>query len=302
MSTKSWQLNLKMRCEAVGWRVELSTGNSHFKVYNDKRMLFTFASTPSDKRAMLNALSQAKRAGIEALESAKKLRDERDRLARIETDRASNAAVAAALIAAAPVEFVPPVPVESVEPVESVGPNLGYVNGVAIIAVASAKIKTPIMPEPAVMSDAEELLLEDLTVVYRCAKPAAPRYPDETGACHRTFPSASSLRTHITFHSRKAPDTSVALRTIRDKFEEPPVTDSTKTAASRNGSTAGTPSKLLARVTAAIDATKMMTSGIKNIHNELIVIQNELKTLSVADAETLDKAAQFDALRNMFTR
>src|SRR5262245_21927468 len=85
-----WPENFRRRCESVGWRVELSASN-HYKVYSDERgFLFSFSKTPGDRRALNKAVTDARRHGIEQLETDLKLRVEKERLERLATDREAN--------------------------------------------------------------------------------------------------------------------------------------------------------------------------------------------------------------------
>lgn len=291
MSNQDWQDNFRRRCENVGWTVT-RTNSSHFKVHDGERFLFTYSGTASDRRALLNVLSLAKRAGIEQLETQVKLRNERDRLARIERDRAS-----------VPVIFKEPEMAAEPKPSDD-QPDLGSVDGVAIVAVAQAMFQTPVMPSPGPLSDAQELLLADESVVFRCVKPAAtlPATSGREGICHRTFKSVNSVQAHIRFHSHKSekevPPVTPAVKpnkvTVRSKSTKSEV------AAESTQTTRSDVEKLAERVTDTSDRVGKLITGLQDIILEMSSINHDLAKLQVADAETIDKANQFDALRSIF--
>lgn len=318
MANKDWQRNFQQRCEDVGWRVERS-GSDHMKVYDGSKLLFTYSGTPGDKRTMMNVLSQAKRAGLLELESDRKLERERDRLERIEVDRLKNGhsetAFTAALAAAvAKTAVTNAVSVETAAAVAT-SEDLGDVDGVAVVAVAPAKIKTPVMSEAAPIAGGQELLLADDRVVYRCVRDAAmPHKPELTGTCNKTFDRIGGLQTHITFHSRttlprtprqreaieaavktaarKAVTAARAAQT--EKIEEVAVTAATTApAASRP--------EIASRVTELSLTVDKMLTGMQDVARELVEIRDSLQRLPVADEETLRKAAQFDNLRAMLS-
>jgi hypothetical protein len=331
--TSDWTTNFQRRLEDVGWRVERSKSNQ-FKVYDrSDRQILVFSATPSDHRSMTNALSQAKKAGLLLLESEVKLRRERDRLARLAADRESNGhkperAVPPALFTPPPV----PPPAESTaatmstvaDDAASVGvkthdekvkmsvkpENLGDVDGVAIVAVAPAKIQTPIMTAPAPLADAEELLLADDRVLYRCLKPTPQ------GPCHSTFDTANSLRSHITFHSRRVPPTTPAYRAkqerlVRENVKPPAVATSEEREVAASPKTTTSPTspaatstevdRLRRRVDVLAGAVAETLGGLKKIQAEVAELQCEVNELPLADEETLRKAAEFDKVKSTFS-
>lgn len=294
MSNQDWQNNFIKRCEGVDWRVELSASN-HYKVYSAERgFLFSFSKTPGDKRAMLNAVSAAKKHGIEQLETQVKLQRERERLVRIEKDRETNGFVVSDVTTEADLK-----PAAAVEQ-----PNLGFVNGVQIIAIAPAKIKTPVMTEPRPLADAEELMLADESVVYRCRKPAATtNHPELEGICERTFPVVGSLQAHITYHSRKTmPSVTIANQTrlARASSKEIPEVPTTKTKAEKV-TNANSPTELGKRIDAALDAVGLLAAAATSIKAELTDLKTDLDKIQIADPATVQKAAQFDNLKAMLS-
>jgi hypothetical protein len=320
MSDQKWQDNFKLRCQAVGWRVETSKSN-HNKVFSRSgQLLLTYSGTPSDRRTMLNVLGQAKRAGLEQLEADQRLAAERDRLTRIEVDRTSNGHVESRVT---PPVFVAPVTSDAApfpataEPRSELG--LGQVDGVAIVAVAPAKTQTPVMAQPAPLANAEELLLADGRVLYRCLKPQ----PLTGNPCHRTFETVNSVRAHIIHHARTA-------GSLRDRDVEPvkpvkttkvakpvkpvkPREKSSVTTTASPVSASGEPptespasdrasvTQLQRRVTAITEALELISNGVRAVSQEVSEIQCELNELQVTSAETLRKAEQFDNLKAMLS-
>lgn len=296
----NWQANFKVRCEAVGWTVEKSTSN-HYKV-KDRHgsILFTFPSTPSDKRALLNVIGDAKRAGLEDLEKKNKLRAERDRLQRIEDDRAANAAA-----------------LERADQRSGDGAanaeNLGDVDGVAIVSIAPAKFKTPIMPKSEPLADAEELLLADERIVYRCAKPAAtPRAPELRGSCLRTFDSVGSLKSHISFHTRTKMSVTPRQRAKLEREEAERVKNSATSAVAEPAGVEPivepiveptgnelTVAQLTARLVDAADSVRGLLVSVENLAHDLSLVLNDIPKLHDVDPTIVEKAKRFDALRGM---
>ena len=166
------------RCKKVGWAVAMAN-SGHWRV-DTGRGVFTVAATPTGNQAVRNALGDAKRYGLERLEVAVLEREERIRLAKIEADRAANDAKLAKVGNGAAVSnpfTVPDDEVDSDAKIAGHAPSkmivaenadLGAIDGVAIVVIAPAMIKTPIMPKPGPIRNGEELLLADGRVLYRC--------------------------------------------------------------------------------------------------------------------------------------
>lgn len=288
MAIPDWVQNFRSRLEDVGWNVE-QTKSNHFKVTDPNgKMLLNFSGTPGDNRAMMNALSQAKRAGLLQLETQVKLRREKERLERIQEDRK------AGYVESPKVDFPPPM-----------APNLGVVNGVDIAAIAPAMIKSPLMDKAAPLAGAEELLLVNNQVLYRCAKPAADsRHPEAEGVCHRVFPSAESLRAHITFHNRK-PKKEEESQPVKDTATptasaRPTPRALRKTASSVNGTSPA--ATLSSKVLDLSNTVSKLAAGLQDVVIELSTIKHDLEHLQVADPETIEKAAAFDTIRSVFNK
>jgi len=300
-NVNGWQRNFILRCEAVGWSVERG-GSDHYKVKDQNgKFLFSFGSTSSDQHALKKTVADAKRAGIEQLETLAKLRAEHERLTRIETDRQANA-VALAKVTENLTSSV----------------TLGDVDGVTIIATAPAKIKTPVTPVPKALTDGEELLLADDRVVYRCLKPAATvSHPELTGVCHRIFETASSLSVHISYHSRTSlppmtrkghtkPVRELSVQT--DVKPDPtadaaPVKSTTKSTAksTAKSATSGPALALAQRIETAIKMIDRVAATAATLKLDLTGIKDDLVMLPVVDPEVTEKARQFDTLRGIFT-
>lgn len=284
-----WAKNFKARLEDVGWRVEMS-GTSHHKVFDATgKLLLTFSGTPGGgNRGMMNALAQAKRAGLLTLETNVKLQREKERLQKIESDRAANDEK----LAGVKVQFSAQDVEKDDERDGDALPVLGYVNGVAIVAIAPAMTQTPIMKEAKPLADGSEIMLADHTVLYRCEKPAATATkPDLEGICHRTFESASSLRVHIASHKF----THTTKNFTRKQEDDEPMAAAT----SPNGVPVTT--KISARLNEALESVALLAKGLESVGRELTEIQTDLGKLQVADDDTLKKAAQFDNLKAMLS-
>lgn len=286
MAVPDWVQNFRSRLENVGWTVE-QTKSNHFKVTDaNGKMILNFSGTPGDTRSMMNALSQAKRAGLLQLETQVKLQREKERLERIQADRKAG--------------YVEPPPQVDFQP--PMAPAFGFVNGVEIAAIAPAMVKSPVMDKPGPLAGAEELLLVNNQVLYRCAKPAADsRHPDAEGVCHRVFPSAESLRAHIIFHNRKP------------KKEDEPVNKPTPAAVSSRTRRTATPAVesangasstavLSSKVLDLSSKVSQLAAGLQDVVLELSTIKHDLEHLQVADAETLQKAEAFDTIRSVFNK
>lgn len=295
-----WQANFVKRCEAVGWSVE-RTNSNHYKVKNDQgKFLFVFPTTPGDVRSMQNTLSDAKRHGILELEKDVKLRNERDRLERIQRDREA----AEAVEAEAALERI-----ETALPSkrsDSETADLGTVDGVAIAAIAPALFKSPIMAAPAPFGGAEELLLVDDRIVFRCVKPARTPYRDVEGLCHKTYDNMNSLMAHIRYHGRapwKKGTSSSAPATEQETKSVTETATTTKTTTSPTVQTRdGRRSDVAAldhAISQAQTSIQKVADGLTALVIEFGTIRDAVRNLPVADEEILDKARRFDALRGM---
>ena len=292
VNTNGWQANFIQRCEAVGWSVERTKSN-HFKVRDAKsRFLFTFPTTPGDVRSMQNTLSDAKRHGILDLEKQVKLRDERDRLERIQKDREASEAVEAEATLERIEADLKKID-RSVEHHSDPDPDLGNVDGVAIVMSGPAMYKTPVMSEPRPLHDAEELLLADDKTVWRCLKSAATKFrPDAEGVCHKVYLSVESLKSHLAYHSRIPAATTDS---EREKEEEKVPTP----AQTPNGARPEFDAldRSLAQLQAGI---KKVADTLPNLIIEVGTLRDAVRKLPVVDQATIDKAAQFDALGAIF--
>jgi hypothetical protein len=289
----NWVRNFKARCEDVGWRVDMS-GSSHYKVYDrSDKLILTFAGSPGDRRAMLNALSSAKRAGLEDLEKSIKLRRERDRLQRIENDRAANE-VKLTEVSVKLAGIREKFDAQGDDEVDSDVPGkLGFIDGVAIAAIAPAMIKTPVMKQAAPLNGGSEVMLTDGTVLWRCDRPAATGTKmDIEGDCHRTFASVTSLRVHMGSHTRAADKNVVAAVDQSVARETNPM--STEPKMSPNGVSPN--AQLTARLNSALETVDLMARSLTAVKTELTAIQSDLSKLQVTDDDTLAKAAKFDTL------
>lgn len=305
VNINGWQANFVKRCEAVGWSVE-RTNSNHFKVKNAKgKFLFVFPTTPGDVRSMQNTLSDAKRHGLLELEHNAKLLAERDRLERIQRDREASEAVEAE----AALERIETA--LSSKRSDSETADLGTVDGVAIAAIAPALFKSPVMAAPAPFGGAEELLLVDDRIVFRCVKPARTPYRDVEGLCHKTYDNMNSLMAHIRYHGRapwkKEVDSSAPATATATEQETKSVTKTaTKTATKTTNPTVqmqdGRRSDVAAldhAISQAQTSIQKVADGLTALVVEFGTIRDAVRKLPVADEEIMDKARRFDALRGM---
>ena len=313
---KSAVQDLIARCEAVGWTV-VKTNSNHYKV-DTRKGTFTLPCTPSSDVSVRNSVAEALRHGLEDLEAKLQLRDDKQRLRRIADDRAANDARMARLEAKVR-QFSRTGSVDvdteklTSDPTKDIG--LGLVNGIAIVAIAPAMVKTPIMSEPRPLTDAEELLLANEAIVYRCRRvgpwgTGANLKPDEL--CRATFSTPNSLRTHIRFHTTRAKSDATALPPIDQVKEketersEVPKTTTAPAAIAAPAETVTTTDELKAGLTIALTdlVTKVDRIGAETIdaRNEIIKIVDLVRSLKPEiivqepDPELVAKAAQFDAL------
>jgi len=285
-NVNGWQNNFTKRCEAVGWIVERTKSN-HFKVKDAKgNFLFTFPTTPGDVRAMNNTLADAKRAGLLQLESRVKLVAERDRLERIERDRASMP------------QFVEPV--ASPESVDR--GDLGDVDGVKVVAIAPAMFKTPVMPQAVPLTGGQEIMLSDGRVLFRCLNDADSSLSGGRldGTCHRNFEKVGSLHVHVGFHTRKR----IAATAAELEREDNVVKTIAVTAPERDvAETSSVESELmeidagLVRLQRAIQRVAEQTAPlIVDIEN----VRTAISKLPLVDEATREKIRVFESLRNAF--
>lgn len=285
---------LVKRCEAVGWTVVLS-GGDHWKV-DTRRGIFMIPNTPGDARSMRNSVADAKRFGLDALEAKLVLRTEQDRQERIAADRAANDAKMAKIRGAydARNPFTPPK-----EPDDSVDTdaNLGEVDGVRIAAIAPVRYLHPRSHSGTLstLRNAEELLLVDQRIVYRCANTLPDGKP-----CHATFDNALSLLGHSRRHPIEKENEIVAVK--------PTPADVAK-AASPNGQaplpTATTRELLVTTIEELAGSIFEIGGRLIETRNSLIKMADQVKQLKPEivqvepDPEILAKAAKYDALRGL---
>ena len=188
-SKTSWIEDLVKRCAAVGWEVTYAAGG-HRRIKTHKGKVFQIASTPGDVHSQKNAERAAARHGLEALEEKMALQREKERLERIEADRANG------------VDWK-----EEEKKIEEHKERTKHgfaVGGVLIVDVVQAYGGHPRNPDQMLpIEHGEELLLEDESVIYRCSHPVTLN--DKEQPCGRQFEATGSLRSHIAWHARRKP-------------------------------------------------------------------------------------------------
>lgn len=187
-SQRGRNADLARRCEDVGWDVKIG-GAGHYRVKTHTGQTFSFASTPSDQRSWLNDLAKVRRYGLDELEQKLKLEREKERLQRLEEDRANGVNWESEE--------------EKIEEVKNDEPVLGYaVGGIAILERVPARAAHPRSPGKVVdIKWGVELGLEDGNVIFECIYPVTLN--NTSRDCGRQFETANSLRTHISWHTRQ---------------------------------------------------------------------------------------------------
>jgi hypothetical protein len=187
-SKTSWIQELADRCAAVGWEVTYAAGG-HRRIKTHKGKVFQIASSPGDVHSQKNAERAAARHGLEALEEKMTLQREKERLERIEADRANG------------VDWEKE---EKKIEEHKERTKYGLINGVVVVEVVQAVGGHPRSPAVKVpIQWGEELLMEDESVIYRCSHPVTLNHKEQP--CGRQFETTGSLRSHIAWHARQKP-------------------------------------------------------------------------------------------------
>lgn len=322
MSNGSWPRKLAARYKAAGWDISISR-SGHYKAKDSRGRVLTFPTTPSDRRAEMNALGDARRYGLEDAEQEMRLRAERDRLQRIADDRAS------VTLPKTENEEGHEVKKEVATAEGSLGyalviPKDGKITDelvqVAIAEIAPAMHSTPVTRGKSVpLKDGEELLLADGRVIYRCAKPAASiMNPTAKGICHRTFFTVPSLKSHITYHSRTTMPTPPRQRRKAERDAEyaealrlaehaavDVIAEQTAQALQapessfQSAGIVARISRLSTRFAELKDHMDELTANLGETIDQLEQLIRELPD-HVASDEMLDKVAKYDELRKHF--
>lgn len=288
VNAKAESNELVKRCEAVGWQVAY-TGAGHYKI-DTRKGTFTIPSTPGDSRSTKNSLADAKRFGLEDLEEKLAGRLERERLAKIATDRAANDAKLVKIQAAnGSSATTPATPVVLIDTAVDVGH--GLINGIAIADVSPATFKPPRGLKRAPLAHAEELLLADDTVIYRC------KVVIEGQLCHQTFPSGNSMQVHISRHTRAQRDEEKVKTVIVENQPKVPTVTTSVTGATDQLKVELT--RGLTSLVQSIDKIGASTIEARNALLALVDVVQDLKPEIIVqdpDPALVAKAKQFDAL------
>lgn len=187
-SRNSWAKELADRCEAVGWEVTFGPGG-HRRIKTHEGKVFSLASSTSDRHGQKNAERACVRHGLEVLEQKLALQREKERLERLEEDRARGVDWEAEE--------------RKIEEMKKSEPIHGYVNGVAVLERVPARAAHPRSPGKVVdIKHGMELGLEDGTVIFECVAPVMVNHTYQD--CGRQFDAANSLRSHIAWHNRES--------------------------------------------------------------------------------------------------
>lgn len=312
MSARTSHEDLLKRCEAVGWQIRtVGNGASRFLVTTHDGGTFTFGRS-GDWRGMRNALKQAERLGLLDLEARLAAKHDRDRVRKIQADRARVLVTTSSVSTMQPPSLSLPSSSskssthdeekesdnvkETVEKkVSASAGDLGHVDGVAIAEIAPAMIETPVSHGPQRLRNGEELLLTDGRVVYRCTLQTAGKM------CGKTFGSSRSLSSHVAAHSRPDRKTGSlntdqprALPTVRRRRTRPTTGDTT------GGKTPSQAAdKIVAKLRTIGHNLVVIGTNLDRLGRDIILTSEEINDL-VADAhvdpEIIEKARRFDAL------
>lgn len=216
---KGWPLDLKKRCEAVGWTVAYGS-SGHYKATRPDGQSMAWASTPTSSRSRENAWAQARQFGLDAAEAQLQKRLAAEREAKRLADRAADDRLFNSPPATETSEETSPMTVEN--QITQTPGALGYADGQAIMEIGPVRVGHARNPKVVrELADAEELLLADASIRYRCCKPAVLD-PDQE--CGKLYHSAMSLSGHQNWHSRVKPSQSAEKAAVREPLpplEEP---------------------------------------------------------------------------------
>lgn len=213
---KSWSLDLKKRCEAVGWTVAYGS-SGHWKATRPDGQSMAWASTPTSSRSRDNAWAQARQFGLDAAEAQLQKRLAAEREAKRLADRAADDRLFNPPDATETSEETPAMPVEN--QITQTPGALGYADGQAVMEIGPVRVGSSRNPAAVrELADAQELLLADASIRYRCCKPAVL---DPDSECGKLYSSAMSLSGHQNWHSRVKPSQSAEKAAARDPQEDP---------------------------------------------------------------------------------
>lgn len=184
-SRKNWPKDLADRCNAVGWAAEL-VSNGHWRAKLPDGRVLSWAESPSDTNGYKAAFRKADRYGLSELENRLKLQREKERLERIERDRAQNGVPEEQMLAPEPTKK------------EDLVTKYGYIE-LDGMRIGIADIAKPVMHqhnrggEPRRLDHSRELLLVDGTIRYQCLKLTASESQE---TCARHFATSAGLVVH----------------------------------------------------------------------------------------------------------
>lgn len=186
MGSKKEMVNeLVNRCKAVDWEVTMG-GSGHWRVKTHENKVFSIAGSSSDVHGMKNAERRAIRFGLAKREQEYALVKAKQRLERLEEDRANGVDWEA-----------------EEQKIKEQKRYLGYVNGVGIVERVPARAAHPrSLGKTVDIEHGVELALEDASVIFQCTHPVMLNHKYQE--CGRHFEAANSLRTHISWHARAA--------------------------------------------------------------------------------------------------
>lgn len=279
-SKKNWPEQLAKRCNAVGWHARI-VSSGHYKVTTHDGYSFAFSVSPSGGNAYKNATRQANRYGLENLERQREQEHERRRLQRIADDRAAVQDIT------------------TTEEAKMTTPEHGSINGVPIIAVEPATIKTPRTgTQAALLKDAEAVLLENNKTLYRCTRQSI----DNTlQICHKSFSSAQAVATHGSWHDRWQRAIDEASRKAAKAAKAP------KSAQGKSIIGMDSEPGIVAKLAKLIEDAEALGDELGAVADTFDTFKGELHQLiqelpdHVTDAETREKVAEYEKMRELLS-
>lgn len=184
-SRKNWPKELADRCNAVGWAAAIQK-SGHYRAFLPDGRSFGWAASTSDTNGYKNAQREAARMGLDQLEQELRLRREKERLQRIELDRAQNGVPENRMLAPEPAPKKEDENVTKYGTIEVDGVKVGIAD-----VVKPVRHVHPRGGEVHELSHCRELLLVDETLRYQCLK-----LVKGDQVCARHFATSAGLVVH----------------------------------------------------------------------------------------------------------
>lgn len=292
----NWARTYARRAEKVGWDVKL-TANGHYRVTTPSGDFKVYSASRSSRAVQRQVEGWFRSRGLDELEAKLKERDKRRRLKKHNSRYPTSDELVAASSDYSHIKFseLQTYEDERVKSKEkdviSYTDDRGVARDVLVVERAPAMVQSPVMPEPRPMNGGQEVLLENGAVVYQCVK---------TAECRDTFPSALSLRSHISGHSRREnrqaeEDAAASAAKIVEK-NRPRKTSSKKEV--REPESSPERSQLALRLTTLAKDVDWLRGELENLAQRLRAAASDCEKQDVSP-ELREKAAKYDQLREM---